>query len=330
MTPATHIPVLLSECLELLQPREGGVYCDATVGLGGHAEAILEASSPTGRLVGIDRDPAALALARERLARFGDRVTLLHGELRDIVEILSELGLVAAEDGEQGGVDGLLVDLGVSSVQLDDPQRGFSFQRCGPLDMRMDPSGGITAAQYLAEVSEVELTRVLRVYGEQPRARAVASAIKRYLADESTADTAGLARIVAAVLPRRQAGAVHPATRTFMAIRIALNDELGQLARFLDEFLRVLAPGARLAVITFHSLEDRQVKRRFADLCRAGADLPADLPLTEAERGRALCESLTRRPVRSSDAETARNPRARSAKLRGLRFGGNSPRAEAA
>jgi 16S rRNA (cytosine1402-N4)-methyltransferase len=327
LTAIAHIPVLLPECLELLQPREGGVYCDATVGLGGHAEALLEASGPHGRLVGIDRDRAALAAASRRLARFGDRVTLHHGELQDVVEILDALGLL---EDPAGGVDGLLADLGVSSLQLDTPERGFSFQRAGPLDMRMNPAAGEPASAFLAALTEQELTRVLRTYGEQPRARRVARAIKRYLADTAESDTAesdtaesdtvGLARVVAAVLPARRPGAVHPATRAFMAIRIALNDELGQLERFLERFVQVLAPGARVAVITFHSLEDRLVKRRFARLSQVAPDAPADLPLTETQRGRPAAELLVRKPLRPGAAELAANPRARSARLRGLRY----------
>jgi len=316
MTTPAHIPVLVPECLELLQPRVGGVYCDATVGLGGHAEALLEASGPDGRLVGIDRDRAALGVARKRLARFGDRVTLRHGDLAEVVEILDAVGL----DESAGGVDGLLVDLGVSSLQLDSPERGFSFQRSGPLDMRMDPDSGEPASAFLESITEEDLTRVLRSYGDQPRARRVARAIKRYLAEAAVSDTAGLARVVAAVLPARRPGAVHPATRAFMAIRIALNDELGQVERFLERFVHVLAPGARVAVITFHSLEDRLVKRRFARLSQVAPDAPADLPLTESQRGRPRAEVLTRKPVRPGAAEVARNPRARSAKLRGLRY----------
>jgi 16S rRNA (cytosine1402-N4)-methyltransferase len=319
MTSPTHIPVLLPECLDLLQPRTGGVYCDVTVGLGGHAEALLEASAPDGRLVGIDRDPEALAVAGQRLARFGDRVSLYHGDLQDVVEILRAAGLA---EQDTGSVDGLLADLGVSSLQLDSPERGFSFQQSGPLDMRMNPEQGEPASAFLEALSELELARVLRDYGEQPRPRRVARAIKRYLAETAESDTAGLARVVAAVLPSRRRGEAHPATRTFMAIRIALNDELGQLERFLERFVRVLAPGARVAVITFHSLEDRLVKRCFARLSHPAPDAPADLPLTEAQRGRPRATLLTRRPLRPGAAELAANPRARSAKLRGLRLTG--------
>ncbi len=314
MTAPIHTPVLLHESLALLAPAPGGVYCDATLGLGGHAEAILQASSPDGRLVGIDRDPHALARAAERLAPFGDRVSLHHGCFADLVEILAGEKTLA-----ERGLDGLLLDLGVSSLQLDDPERGFSFRHAAPLDMRMDDSAGTTAAEFLRDLSEAELARLLREYGEQPRARAVARAIKRYVDEVGLPDTAGLARVVAAVLPARRSGGIHPATQAFMAIRIALNDELGQLRRFLERFLEVLAPGARVAVITFHSLEDRLVKRRFAALSRAGGDLPPDLPLTEEQRGHAPFELLTRRPLEASAEEISENPRARSARLRGVR-----------
>ncbi len=344
MTAPAHTPVLLDESLRLLAPAPGGVYCDATVGLGGHAEAILRACAPTGRLVGIDRDPHALAHARERLAPFGERVRLRKGCFADLVEILQELsrdepellsGLDRPEEPEglEGpvGLDGLLVDLGVSSLQLDDPRRGFSFQQAAPLDMRMDDSSGVTATEFLRGLSEAELARVLRDYGEQPRARRVARAIKAYVDEAGEPDTSGLARVVAAVLPRpRGKGArrkgkgapakeVHPATRAFMAIRIALNDELGQLERFLERFVEILPSGARVAVITFHSLEDRLVKRRFQELSRPGGDLPAGLPLTEAERPAAPYTLLTPKPIAPSADELARNPRARSARLRGLR-----------
>jgi 16S rRNA (cytosine1402-N4)-methyltransferase len=287
--------------------------------------------------VGVDRDPHALAHARERLAPFGERVTLRKGCFADLVEILQELS--RDEPDLLSGLDGLLVDLGVSSLQLDDPGRGFSFQQAAPLDMRMDDSGGVTATEFLRGLSEAELARVLRDYGEQPRARRVARAIKAYVDEAGVPDTSGLARVVAAVLPRprgkgghakgpRAKGApattaaakrVHPATRAFMAIRIALNDELGQLERFLERFGEILAPGARLAVITFHSLEDRLVKRRFRELSRPGGDLPPGLPLTEAERPAAPYTLLTPRPIAPSADELARNPRARSARLRGLR-----------
>lgn len=331
MTHPTHTPVLLAESLALLAPRPGGVYCDATVGLGGHAEAILEASAPDGRLLGIDRDPQALALAAARLARFGDRVSLRPGRFGDLPALLADLtdgsgagaggGAGAgsgAGSGQEGPLDGLLVDLGVSSLQLDDPGRGFSFRQGGPLDMRMDPTAGRSAAELLRELSVDALAKVLKDYGEQPRARAVARAIKAYVDEAGVPDTAGLARVVAAVLPPRKPGGIHPATQAFMAIRIAVNDELGELAAFLEGFLPLLAPAGRVAVITFHSLEDRMVKRRFAELTRAGADLPPGLPLTEAERGAAPCRLLARKAIEPTDAEREANPRARSARLRGV------------
>jgi 16S rRNA (cytosine1402-N4)-methyltransferase len=311
MGSPVHHPVLVTECLELLQARSGAVVCDATVGLGGHAEAILEQSAPQGRVVGIDRDPAALAVAGERLARYQDRISLHQGTFDQVDAIIRGLGLA-------DGVDGLLLDLGVSSLQLDDPERGFSFSRPGPLDMRMDQGRGETASGFLARLTEAELARVLKTHGEQPRARAVARAIKQYLSSVDAGDTAGLARVIAAVLPRRRAGEIHPATRAFMAIRIALNDELGQLERFLERFTGVLAPGARVLVITFHSLEDRLVKRRFASLCRSAA--PPELPLTEAERPPPEFILLTRRSIQPGEAELAANPRARSARLRAVQW----------
>lgn len=317
MTPPSHTPVLLAESLSLLAPRPGGFYCDATVGLGGHAEAILEASAPDGRLLGVDRDPNALRLAGDRLRRFEGRVILRHGRFSELPAILSELG--HPTHAERGGpLDGLLLDLGVSSLQLDDPDRGFSFRAEAPLDMRMDPESGTSAAALLRELTEAELARVLRELGEQPRARAVARAIKSYVDTVPEPSTAGLAQVVAAVLPPRRVGGIHPATQTFMAIRIAVNEELDELASFLADFVDLLAPGGRLAVITFHSLEDRLVKRRFERLCRPGAELPPGLPVTDAERGPAPCVRLTRKAVEPADSERDKNPRARSARLRAL------------
>lgn len=356
MSPPTHIPVLLAESLELLAPRPGGLYCDATVGLGGHAEAILEASSPDGLLVGIDRDPEALALAKKRLARFENRVILRQGRYSDLHRILNDLSLRgrdaagaaeaadaadaddAADAAEAAGAadaadaadaaggiscamglpDGIILDLGVSSLQLDDPRRGFSFREPGPLDMRMDPGEGRTAGEMIAELSVDELARVLKIYGEQRRARTVARAIKNYLERTPEPDTSGLARVVAAVLPPQKRGGIHPATQAFMAIRIALNEELSELETFLGGLPELLGPAGRLVVITFHSLEDRMVKRRFASLCQPGAHLPHGLPVTAAEEGEARCMALTRKAVVPTEAERETNPRARSARLRAV------------
>ena len=298
-----HTTVLAEETVRLLAPRSGEIYCDATVGGGGHAERILEASAPAGRLVGIDRDPDALAAARARLERFGDRVTLVHGAFGDARKILTGLGMVP--------VDGFVVDLGVSSPQLDRAERGFSFQREGPLDMRMDPTRGESAAELMARLDVDELKRILRDYGEEKFAGRIARSIKE--AGE-LATTTELAALIARAVPTRERHK-DPATRTFQALRIAVNDELGQLEKFLEDFPSLLRTGGRIVVIAFHSLEDRLVKNRFRDLARhpgVPADLVAKMGLTQP-----LLELLTKKPVEAGDEELARNPRARSAKLRG-------------
>jgi 16S rRNA (cytosine1402-N4)-methyltransferase len=301
-----HATVLADETIDQLAPRSGEVYCDATVGGGGHAERILEASSPAGRLVGIDRDPAALAASRARLERFGDRVTLVHGAFGDARRILGGLGLAA--------VDGFVIDLGVSSPQLDQPERGFSFQREGPLDMRMDSTAGETAAALLQRVSVDELATILRDYGEERYARRIARAIKEAEARGELATTIELAALIAAAVPTRERHK-DPATRTFQALRIAVNDELGQLARFLNDCVELLNPGGRVVIIAFHSLEDGLVKNRFRDLAR-DSGLPADVAAQLGVRARPTLQLLTRKPIRPSDAEVALNPRARSARLR--------------
>ena len=299
---------MVSEVLELLEVRAGKRYCDATVGGAGHARAILERSAPDGELVGVDRDPAALGASREALGPFGERATLCHGSFADLVEILSRLGLRP--------VDGVLVDLGVSSHQLDTAARGFSLALDGPLDMRMDPGEGQTAAELIASLSEAELARVLRELGEEPASRRIARAIKDAERKGALGSTRALAETVSGAVGghRPRGGRIHPATRTFMALRIAVNDELGALRRFLDTFSEALKPGGRVAVISFHSLEDRAVKQRFARLSR-----PCTCP-----PGLAVCACgktptvrlLTRKAVRPSEEEQARNPRARSARLR--------------
>ncbi|MEK6606534.1 MAG: 16S rRNA (cytosine(1402)-N(4))-methyltransferase RsmH [Myxococcota bacterium] len=295
-TSTIHAPVMSEEALAYLRPRPGGVYCDATLGGAGHAVRVLDASAPDGRLVAIDRDPVALARARERLASYGERVTLLHGDFGDIAALLDGLGVDAC--------DGFLLDLGLSSDQLEDPLRGFSFARAGPLDMRMDPTEGESAAELLRRLDADELADLLASYGEQPAARRVARAIQRAALEGRLATTGDLADLVAAVAPRF--GRIHPATRVFMALRIAVNDELGALGRFLDSFVHRLRLGGRVVVIAFHSLEDRAVKRRLRDLARRDRE-------GASEPRVAL---LTRKPLRPTEAEIARNPRARSAKLR--------------
>jgi len=300
---------MISEAIDALGVHAGGRYCDATLGGAGHSRAILEHCAPDGQLVALDRDPAALRHGAEALAPFGDRVTLYHGNFARVVEILAELGMIP--------VDGFLLDLGVSSYQLDTAERGFSFAGDGPLDMRMDPSRGTTAAELLANLSEEELARVIRRYGEEPASRKIARGIKEALGRGELGGTRDLQRVVRAVLPARAPRGrrrIHPATRTFMALRMAVNDELGSLERFLDTFTEALRPGGRVVVISFHSLEDRAVKRklaRLADPCTC----PPGLPVCGCGR-RPQVRLITRRALKASAAESEINPRCRSAKVR--------------
>lgn len=267
---------------------------DSTVGLGGHAEAILERSAPTGLLYGIDRDAEALELARTRLHRFGRRAVLLHGDFRDLLRLTEGWG----------PFDGILFDLGVSSFQLADPERGFSFVKEGPLDMRMDRSRGKTAAELLQECSEGELIRILREYGEERWARRIAKAIVKARKEEPLVSTRQLRELVERSIPRPAwPKRIHPATRTFQALRIATNDELRGLGLALEEAAGLLSPGGRIVVIAFHSLEDRIVKETFKALS-----------LKEPR----IFRPLTRKPLVPSKEELERNPRSRSAKLRAL------------
>jgi 16S rRNA (cytosine1402-N4)-methyltransferase len=304
-----HVSVLRDEVIAHLQPRPGGVYCDATVGGGGHARLILEASAPDGRLIGVDRDPSALDATRRALASYDERVTLVHGAFGELPSILRALDAVP--------VDGLLVDLGVSSPQLDRAERGFSFSREGPLDMRMDPTRGETAEDLLRRVSADELAAILGDYGEERYARRIARAIKDELRAGEVTTTTQLATIVARAMPpgASRHERIDPATRTFQALRIAVNHELDELDAFLAAFPELLAPGGRCVVIAFHSLEDRKVKERFREL-EWTSRLPPDLAAQVGERIEPICRVLTRKPVTAGDAELARNPRARSAKLR--------------
>ncbi len=310
MTPdatAAHRPVLRTEVLDFLRPRPGGVYVDGTVGLGGHAEALLEATSPDGRLLGIDRDGRALALCGQRLARFGERVKLVRGDHRDVFEIAHREGVVVA--------DGVLLDLGVSSLQLDDPERGFSFRQDGPLDMRMDPASGPTAAELLRTASERELARILRLYGEEPLARPIARAIARRRQRSPILRTAELAALVESVAGARGRRArIHPATRTFQALRIAVNRELEQLDRSVTGSVALLRRGGRLVTIAFHSLEDRVVKHALGALA-SRCVCPPRLPVCACGREN-LVRVLTPKPLRPAPREVAENPRSRSARLR--------------
>jgi 16S rRNA (cytosine1402-N4)-methyltransferase len=299
-----HRPVLLAEALAALAVRPGGCYVDATFGRGGHAAALLEMLGSEGRLLALDRDPEA---RRWAAARFGDdtRFTFVQGLFSRMAEMISARGLA-------GRLDGILFDLGVSSPQLDDPGRGFSFSQDGPLDMRMDPAIGDSAAVWLNRVGEAELARVVAEFGEERFHRRVARAIVAARQQAPIATTARLASIIAGAVPTREPGK-HPATRAFQAIRIAVNDELGELRAVLPGAVRMLAPGGRLVVISFHSLEDRVVKRFMCEQAR-GRELPPDLPVQGAPEGKTL--RLIGRQVRPGAAELAANPRARSAVLR--------------
>jgi 16S rRNA (cytosine1402-N4)-methyltransferase len=301
---ATHVPVLLREVLEALRPERGGVFVDATLGLGGHAEAILDAS-PGVRLVGIDRDTQALDLARVRLARFRDRFVAVEGRHEELAVHLDRLGLAE--------VDGVLADLGVSSMQLDRAERGFSFMKDGPLDMRMGPSGP-TAADLVAELPAEELARLFREYGEEPRAKAVARAVVDARAKAPIRTTGELRQLVAKAVGGRREEGRDPATRVFQALRIATNRELVELERFLDDAIARLSLGGRLAVLAYHSLEDRIVKDVFRDRS-AGCSCPPSFPVCVCSRRRVLA-LVTRKPVRPSPEEVLENRRARSARMR--------------
>jgi 16S rRNA (cytosine1402-N4)-methyltransferase len=285
------VPVLTAEVVRYLQPDHGGVFVDCTVGLGGHAKALLAAGAT--RIVGLDRDAAALDRAREALAPWLDRVQLVHADYRTLDAVLDRLGVPQ--------VDGALADLGVSSMQFDEPGRGFSFQRDEPLDMRMDRTGGETAADLVARSSEVELADAIYQFGEERFSRRIARSIVAARKDSPIQTTGRLAAIVRRALPRRGPMRIDPATRTFQALRIWVNQELEGLDRFLEAAARRLRAGARLVVITFHSLEDRIVKHTFRALERSEEH---------------LVNVLTKKPVVPTDAEVAQNPRARSAKLR--------------
>jgi 16S rRNA (cytosine1402-N4)-methyltransferase len=285
-----HLPVMTAEVVEQLRPERGGLFLDCTVGLGGHARALLEAGAT--RLLGLDRDRAALARAQAALAPWAGRVDLVHADYRAADAILDARGIAV--------IDGALADLGVSSMQLDEAGRGFSFQRDEPLDMRMDQSQGATAADLIASASERELADVIFQYGEERFSRRIARALVAARNEAPIATTGRLAAVVRRAIPRRGFSRIDPATRTFQALRIWVNRELDGLDHFLESIAARLRIGARLAVITFHSLEDRIVKHTLRALEQQGAWLKV----------------LTRKPVVPSDAEVERNPRARSAKLR--------------
>ena len=296
-----HIPVLYQEALAGLQPRPGGRYIDCTVGGGGHARGILELSSPDGQLLGIDIDPLAIEIAAERLRDYTSRFTLVNANFANLMEIV--------ERHDFHPVDGILFDLGISSFQLEQGERGFSFQREGPLDMRFDLEGEQTAADLVNCLPEEELAEILLRYGEERQARRIARAI---VSHRPLTTTRELAEVVRRAVPRR--GKIHPATKTFQALRIAVNDELENLAKALPQAVEILAPGGRLVVISFHSLEDRIVKRFFRDEAR-GCICPPGIPVCICGHKPTL-EIVTKRPIRPSAEEVKANPHSRSARLR--------------
>jgi len=297
-----HVPVLYQEVLEVLNPVPGGFYVDGTIGAGGHSRGILERSAPDGILIGFDRDPAALALAASNLAEFSDRVTLIHSSYQEMVSHLNNRNWHT--------VDGILIDLGLSSMQLNTPERGFSFRYDAPLDMRFDPDQSFSASNLVNEYAREELAEIIFTYGEEKFSRRIADAI---IANRPLATTKELAELIKGVVPHTRSK-IHPATRTFQALRIAVNNELDALEVFLPTALEVLKPGGRLAVIAFHSLEDRIVKRYFRQESR-DCICPPEIPICVCEN-KARIKEITRRPIRPEDHEIHENPRARSAKLR--------------
>jgi 16S rRNA (cytosine1402-N4)-methyltransferase len=316
LTAQRHLPVMVDRVVELLRPRPDGVYLDATLGLGGHSERILEASAPTGRVIGLDRDPEALALARERLARAGERLVTLGASFADLAEVAADLGVER--------VDGVLYDLGVSSLQFDEPERGFSYRVDAPLDMRMDTTGGITAADVLATYPRAELTRVFRLYGEERFASRIARFVDDARRRAPIRTTGELVDIVKAAIPAaaRRTGP-HPARRVFQALRIEVNGELTALADSLPQAIDLLAPGGRVVALSYHSLEDRIVKRTFVAAATGREEgfphlAPAVPPGGAQGRGPLAprIAILTRRPETPGPDEVAANPRAESAKLR--------------
>lgn len=301
-----HVPVLLKEVLEALAPEAGKIYVDATLGAGGHAEAVLEASGPDGLVFGIDQDPVALTIAKGRLERFGARFQALNGNFAHVAELLPPQAKPVT--------GGILADIGVSSMQLDTGERGFSFKKEAPLDMRMSPDNPLTAAHVVNTYSESDLVRIFSEYGEEHLSKTIARELVAHRAKEPFATTTQLAELIAHLYKARgKREKIHPATRVFQALRIEVNDELGSLQRFLESLPGILSPGARIAVITFHSLEDRLVKKFFQEQSR-DCICPPRFPVCQCSH-RATLKSLGK-PIEASTEESGANPRSRSAKLR--------------
>ena len=306
MTEFHHVSVLLRESVEALNIRPDGIYLDGTLGGAGHSSEIAKRLT-TGRLIGVDRDPAALAAARERLAPWMDRVTLVHSNFAALDQILDELGIQA--------VDGMLFDLGVSSPQLDEASRGFSYMADAPLDMRMDPGDSLSAYEIVNTWSQEDLRHILYAYGEERYAPQIAAAIVRRRAERPIETTLELVDVIRSGMPPKALREKqHPAKRSFQAIRIAVNDELSAVDRMMQRAPDRLNPGGRLAVITFHSLEDRIVKNAMAQAAK-GCTCPPEFPVCVCGKKPTL-RLVSRKPIQSEDAELADNPRARSAKLR--------------
>jgi len=300
-----HIPVMVREAIDYLITGTGEIYIDSTVGMGGHAARILEATSPHGYLMGIDIDPQAIAMAKESLKLYEGRFSLIHGNFADLDQLLMQQGI--------SEVDGVLMDLGASSLQLDMPERGFSFMQCGPLDMRMNQSSGQPISYDLNRKDAAELAKIIREFGEERWAKRIAANVVKFRKKSPLTTTKQLAEIVESSVPRSY-GRIHPATRVFQSLRIYKNKELANLKTGLEQAVPVLKPGARICVISFHSLEDRIVKHSFRAMER-GCICPPRIPVCVCGRKPTL-KVLTKRPVTPQDSEIETNPRCRSAKLR--------------
>ncbi|MFC1889625.1 16S rRNA (cytosine(1402)-N(4))-methyltransferase RsmH [Thermodesulfobacteriota bacterium] len=302
-----HTPIMVEQVIGALSPHRAGTYVDGTVGCGGHSLAILEAAGPSGRLIGLDRDPESLEVAAERLSAFRDRVTLVHEDFANLPEVLTGEGIHK--------VDGILLDLGFSSYQLSRPERGFAFSLDGPVDMRLDRTAGKTAMQVIKESGEQELKGILTDLGEERWAKRIARAIVRARHNEEIRTTRDLADVITSAIPAsRRPKHHHPATKSFMALRMTVNQEMDSLRRFMDSAADLLVEGGRLCVISFQSMEDRIVKNRLRDLEKP-CTCPVDLPVCGCGRTRKM-RVLNRRPVCPDRTETTANPRARSARLR--------------